>query len=334
MKKIITSIVASVVIFITAFLGFSNILKQKINDQKYADWMKSLDDDLSLREVSMPGSHDTMALYSIADLAGQCQSLSLEEQLNLGVRFLDIRLKEENNKLKAVHGFIDQKASFAQITKVVESFLNKHTNEFLIMSIKEEAAASSSSLSFEDCLKTYLGSDKYLKDTLLPEKVGDARGKVILLSRYQNSTIGVPAFKEWKDSASFVMNANDIYIQLSRYQNSTIGVPAYSEWKDSTSFTMSENDIYVQDTYKITSKEQKQEEIVKCFNESGHALKINFLSAYRTNAFPPSYAVSAAKDINPWINEEISKYQDRGIVLYDFVTKENMYYFFKGILWN
>ena len=299
MKKIIASIVASVIIFITAFLGFSNILKQKINDQKYADWMKSLDDDLSLREVNMPGSHDTMALYSIADLAGQCQSLSLEEQLNLGVRFLDIRLKEENNKLKAVHGFIDQKASFAQITKVVESFLNKHTNEFLIMSIKEETAASSSSLSFEDCLKTYLGSDKYLKDTLLPEKVGDVRGKVILLSRYQNSTIGVPA---------------------------------YSEWKDSTSFTMSENDIYVQDTYKITSKEQKQEEIVKCFNESGHALKINFLSAYRTNAFPPSYAVSAAKDINPWINEEINKYQDRGVVLYDFVTKENMDYFFKGIL--
>ena len=299
MKKIIISIVTSVVILMTAFLGFSNILKQKINDQKYADWMKSLDDNLSLREVNMPGSHDTMALYSIADLAGQCQSLSLEEQLNLGVRFLDIRLKEENNKLKAVHGFIDQKASFAQITKVVENFLNKHTNEFLIMSIKEEAAASSSSLSFEECLKTYLGSDKYLKGTLLPEKVGDVRGKVILLSRYQNSTIGVPA---------------------------------YSEWKDSTSFTMSENDIYVQDTYQITSKEQKQDEIVKCFNESGHALKINFLSAYRTNAIPPSYAVSAAKDINPWINEEINKYQDRGIVLYDFVTKENMDYFFKGIL--
>ena len=299
MKKIIISIVTSVVVLLTAFLGFSNILKQKIKDQSYADWMKRLDDNLSLREVNMPGSHDTMALYSIADLAGQCQSLSLEEQLNLGVRFLDIRLKEENNKLKVVHGFVDQKVTFKQVTEVVENFLSKHTNEFLIMSIKEEAAASSSSLSFEDCLKTYLGSDKYLKDTLLPEKVGDVRGKVVLLSRYQNSTIGVPA---------------------------------YSEWKDSTSFTMSENDIYVQDTYQITSKEQKQEEIVKCFNESGHALKINFLSAYRTNAFPPSYAVSAAKDINPWINEEINKYQDRGIVLYDFVTKENMDYFFKGVL--
>ena len=299
MKKIIISIVASVAILMTAFLGFSNILKQKINDQKYADWMKSLDDSLSLREVNMPGSHDTMALYSIADLAGQCQSLSLEEQLNLGVRFLDIRLKEENNKLQAVHGFIDQKASFSQITKVVEDFLSKHTNEFIIMSIKEEVDAPNNSPVFESCLKNYLTNEIYLKDTLLPEKVGDVRGKVVLLSRYVNSTIGVPAFKEWKDSTSFVMN---------------------------------ENDIYIQDTYKITSKKEKQNEIVKCFNESGHALKINFLSAYRTNTFPPSYAVSAAKDINPWINEEINKYQDRNIVLYDFVTRENMDYFFKGII--
>lgn len=299
MKKIIITVVTSVVILMTAFLGFSNILKQKINDQKYADWMKSLDDSLSLREVNMPGSHDTMALYSIADLAGQCQSLSLEEQLNLGVRFLDIRLKEENNKLKAVHGFIDQKASFSKITKVVEDFLSKHTNEFIIMSIKEEADIPHNSPSFEDCLKNYLTNDIYLKNTFLPEKIGDVRGKVILLSRYLNSTIGIPAFNEWQDSKSFVMN---------------------------------ENDIYIQDTYKITSKDQKQDEIVKCFNESGHALKINFLSAYRTNTFPPSYAVSAAKDINPWINEEINKYQDRNIVLYDFVTRENMDYFFKGII--
>ena len=81
-----------------------------------------------------------------------------------------------------------------------------------------------------------------------------------------------------------------------------------------------------------TSKEQKQEEIIKCFNEVGHALKINFLSAYRTDQFPPSYAVTTAKDINPWINEEINKYSDRGIVLYDFITTANMDYFFKGLL--
>ena len=297
-RKVLIPTLVVPLIFIIALMGFTGIIKSRSGSTKYADWMKSLDDNTSLREVNMPGSHDTMALYSIADFAGQCQSLSLKEQLNLGVRFLDIRLKEDHNKLKAVHGFIDQKASFASITKTIESFLEKHNDEFIIMSIKEEADASNSNKPFEECLKGYLENEIYLKDTALPNKVGDVRGKVLLLSRYADSTIGIPSYNGWADSASFTLP----------------------------------NDIYVQDTYQITSKEQKQEEIVKCFNETGHALKINFLSAYRTNTFPPSYAVSAAKDINPWINNEISKYDDRGIVLYDFVTEENMNSFFGGTL--
>ena len=295
-KSIIISSVIAVALISTSVVGF--VVKQKSGSEKYANWMSKLDDNVSIRNINMPGSHDTMALYSIADLAGQCQSLSLHDQLNLGVRFLDIRLKEDRDKLKAVHGFIDQKVSFETITKTIEEFIERNPSEFIIMSIKEEADPSNSEISFENSLKSYLNKDIYLKDTELPNKLGDVRGKVMLLSRYENSTIGVPAYEDWKDSVSFTLP----------------------------------NDIYVQDTYQITSAEQKQDEIVKCFNEAGHALKINFLSAYRTDTFPPSYAVSAAEDINPWINEEINKYSDRNIVLYDFVTEENMDYFFGGSL--
>lgn len=295
-RSIIISSVIAVALISTSVVGF--VVKQKSGSEKYANWMSQLDDNVSIRNINMPGSHDTMALYSIADLAGQCQSLSLHDQLNLGVRFLDIRLKEDHDKLKAVHGFIDQKVSFETITKTIEDFIAKNPSEFIIMSVKEEADPSNSEISFESALKSYLNKDIYLKGTELPSKLGDVRGKVMLLSRYENSTIGVPA---------------------------------YEGWADSTSFTLP-NDIYVQDTYQITSAEQKQEEIVKCFNESGHSLKINFLSAYRTDTFPPSYAVSAAEDINPWIDEEISKYSDRNIVLYDFVTEKNMDYFFGGNL--
>ena len=296
-KKLILPVGLAIFAMTSSVLGFSGVLKQSSKNVSYCDWMKALDDDTSLRDVNMPGSHDTMALYSIGDLAGQCQSLSLSDQLNVGVRFLDIRLKLDHNQLKAVHGIVDEKASFKQIDEVVESFLAKNNSEFIIMSVKEEAKASNSSISFEDALKEYVNKDIYLKERTLPSKVGDVRGKILLLSRYANSTIGLDAF---------------------------------AGWQESTSFVLPNNDIYVQDTFKITSAEQKQNEIVSCFNESGHALKINFLSAYRTDGFPPSYAPSAAKDINPWINKEISKYDDRGIVLYDFVTSENMKVFFGG----
>ncbi len=297
-KKIIVRSVLGVFLLGIPFFGFTSVIKQSSKSIKYTDWMASLNNETSLREVNMPGSHDTMALYSIGDLSGQCQSLSLKEQLNLGVRFLDIRLKENKNKLEAVHGIVDQKASFDMVTKTVEEFITNHPQEFLIMSIKEESKAVNSTISFEESLKTYLTSDIYLKGNDIPEKVGDVRGKIMILSRYQNPTIGIPAFTGWADSQTFTMP----------------------------------NDIFVQDTFRITSKEQKQDEIVKCFNEAGHALKINFLSAYRTDQFPPSYSVSAAADINPWINKEISKYNDRGIVLYDFITEDNMNHFFEGIL--
>ena len=297
-KRIIIASIASFVVLVSAGLGFTGLLKQRSNNTDYSAWMKGLDDNTSLRNINMPGSHDTMALYSIGDLAGQCQSLSLEDQLYLGVRFLDIRLKEDKNQLKAVHGFIDQRASFEYITNTVEKFVKDNPSEMIIMSIKEEADSSNSDISFDESLKGYLTKDIYYLNNELPNTLGEVRGKVILLSRYDKSSIGIPAYVGWEDSCSFTLP----------------------------------NDIYVQDTYKITSKEQKQDEVVKCFNEPGHKLKINFLSAYRTNGFPPSYAPSAANDINPWINEEISKYSDRGIVLYDFVTESNMQAFFKEVL--
>ena len=297
-SRIIIAGGVSLLVLLSVGLGFTGLLRQRSNSTQYSAWMKNINDSTSLRDINMPGSHDTMALYSIADLAGQCQTLSLKDQLNLGVRFLDIRLKEDHNKLKAVHGFIDQRASFESVTGVVEEFLKVNPSEMIIMSIKEEADPSNSDLSFEEALKPYLNKDVYYLENDIPNSLGEVRGKAILLSRYGGSTIGIPA---------------------------------YDGWKDSTIFTLP-NDIYVQDTYKITSTEDKKNEIIKCFNEKGHELKINFLSAYKSGGFPPSYAPSSANDINPWINEEISKYNDRGIVLYDYVTEGNMQAFFKGVL--
>ena len=281
---------------VSAIQGFSGSLNNRYKGTKYADWLSQIDDHTAIRDIDLPGSHNTLSVRAIADLSGQCQTLSLKDQLNLGVRFLDIRLKEENNSLKAVHGFIDQRVSFASINKTVTSFLNEHPSEFLIMSIKEEADSSKSDISFEQALINALDSDIYLKNqNTVPTYLEEVRGKVLILSRYKDSSIGIPA---------------------------------YDGWQDSTSFTLP-NDIFVQDAYKIEKKKEKQNAIINCFKETGHALKINFLSAYKTSAFPPSNAMSAAKEINPWINKEINNYQDRGIVLYDYVSIQTMNAFFK-----
>ena len=161
-KQIVLASALSVCALVFSCLGFSPLLKQSSNNNTYASWMRDIDDSTSIRNINMPGSHDSMALYSIGDLAGQCQSLSLSEQLNLGVRFLDIRLQLDNNKLKVVHGIVDQRASFADVTSSVEKFLSDNQSEMIIMSIKEEAKSKNSNIGFEEALKTYINNDLYL----------------------------------------------------------------------------------------------------------------------------------------------------------------------------
>ena len=142
---VVSSITALIVLF--SFVGFSGITRVTSVSQKYKDWMKDIPDETALKDINIPGSHDTMALYSIGNLAGQCQSLTLEEQLNVGIRFLDIRLKNDHDSLKAVHGFVDERDTFSDIVRDSEDFLINNPSETIFMSIKEEANASNSKLS-------------------------------------------------------------------------------------------------------------------------------------------------------------------------------------------
>ncbi|MBQ9457575.1 MAG: phosphatidylinositol-specific phospholipase C domain-containing protein [Bacilli bacterium] len=263
-------------------------------DESRSEWMKGVADETAIRSLAIPGTHDSAALYGIGNLSGQCQTIGIEDQLKLGVRFFDIRLQNRNDELVAVHGIVDQKLKFSQIVSTIDDFLAHHPSEFLIVSIKEESDPKGASLSFQQALEKQL-TVFWRKETTLPSQVKEVRGKAVILSRFASSTIGIPAYEGWKDSTSFALP----------------------------------NDIYVQDTYK-TDVETKKKEILSCFQETGHAWKINFLSGYSPTGFPPSYAPSIAKEINSWIDTVIPSYEDKGIVLYDFITKERMDAFFGG----
>jgi hypothetical protein len=50
---------------------------------------------------------------------------------------------------------------------------------------------------------------------------------------------------------------------------------------------------------------------------------LNFTSCYLDPAFPPTYAGTAALEINPWFLNVISDNNDKlGIVVADFITEE------------
>ena len=287
-KKRITSLIIIISIVIISFFA----LKPIERNYETKDWMKEVNDNTLITELSIPGTHDSGATHSIFDVAGKCQDTSINTQLKIGVRFFDLRLQLVKDKFQIVHSFVDQNLRFKNVMEDIYHFIKEYNTEFIIISIKEEASSKKSTLGFEEALLKEL---KEFEDIIsyddIPKTLKEARGKIYILSRYSNSSIG----KE-----------------------------AYNGWQDSTTFTL--NDMYIQDNYCISDIEVKKQDIINTINYSKintNELVLNFTSCYLDNAFPPTYAGTAALHINPWLENYLKKEQGNlGIVITDFITYE------------
>lgn len=258
-----------------------------------SDWMKKLPDDAALNTLSVPGTHDSGALYAFAGVSGKCQSVGIPQQLKMGVRFLDIRLKLVRNELHVVHSFADQRLMLGEVLDSIASFIRDNPSEFLLVSFKEDDGPVKSDVTFASRLEEMLAGyeDVIAPDRALPEKLGDARGKIYILARYDSASVGIPAYHGWQDSASFALNG-----------------------------------IYIQDHYQISDVSGKQSDILAAVGQAAsgaHRLTLNFTSCYFDHGFPPMYAAAPARTINPWlIGILVSDEPCAGIFVCDFMTSE------------
>lgn len=255
-------------------------------------WMKDVNDSKIINEMSIPGTHDSGALHSIFDVAGKCQDIDINTQLNIGVRFFDLRLQLVENDFKIVHSFVNQNLSFSSVMDDISSFIRKYDSEFILISLKKEASDINSSKEFKDALLEKLKNykDVLSYDKVLPNTIKEARGKIYIIDRCDLS----------------------------------VGINAYSGWLDSETFTI--NNLYVQDNYCINDINIKKEDIlstIKYSNENNDKLVLNFTSCYLDYGFPPTYAGTSALIINPWLKTQIQNTNDRlGIIVADFIDKE------------
>ena len=70
-------------ILLSIMLTLVAVLPMQKGEADRSDWMRRLDDSASLNSITIPGTHDSGALHSIAEISGKCQSLSIEEQLKI-----------------------------------------------------------------------------------------------------------------------------------------------------------------------------------------------------------------------------------------------------------
>ena len=181
-----------------------------------ADWMARLPDDVSLDAVVIPGTHDSATQYVQLAYFSKCQVLSIGEQLEAGFRYLDIRLGDADKAdfPRLMHGFTSCKSSLLGGTLYLDgvladcyAFLAQHPTETVLFAVKHEHGDSPDA-EMAKALEGFIAArpNNWLVTDTVPT-LGEARGKLVLLRRWEDGD-GLPLL--WADqrgSADVSLNA-------------------------------------------------------------------------------------------------------------------------------
>eukprot|EP00177_Eucheuma_denticulatum_P004615 GFKZ01008398.1.p1 GENE.GFKZ01008398.1~~GFKZ01008398.1.p1 ORF type:complete len:467 (+),score=40.49 GFKZ01008398.1:79-1479(+) len=173
------------------------------------DWMVDLSDSQSIAHVSIPGTHDSGALYG--GIACQTQSWTIEEQLKAGIRFFDIRCRRAGTVFAIHHGPCFQEIFFGDVLIDMQDFLYAHPNEFVIMNVQEEHDAMDGSSSFISIWTTYVNrfNSLFVNSRFSLPTVGEMRGKVLVISK-----LAIDKGIKWDDYLTETQNTYKVYAML------------------------------------------------------------------------------------------------------------------------
>jgi len=172
-------------------------------------WMGGVDPNTLVADLTLPGSHETCARYGGA--AYECQALSIADQLDLGIRYLDIRLVRKGDQYHAYHGNWSQDISLDQICEQCAIFLAHHPTETVLMLVSQEGDGDP--VPFARGLDPFFSrSGKLFYTDNSSPSLKDAAGKIVLLRRYSGSTQGIDC-TGWPNDSEGWISQGTIYTQ-------------------------------------------------------------------------------------------------------------------------
>ncbi len=153
--------------------------------------LSALADDLFLPCINLAGTHDSATAFCTMRKFAQCQNTTIAEQLQLGVRLLDIRLHHVRGRFFLVHSRADcfsdsackTRLRFDDVFAQCVSFLEQNPREALVMSVKCDRGHEKASFfpAFYDAFIRPNTSLWYLENQA--PTLGECRGKIVLLRR-------------------------------------------------------------------------------------------------------------------------------------------------------
>lgn len=161
------------------------------NDPYFRTWMNSISDSAKLSDLSIPGTHETMTAGVKGGLGyAQNQSLSLSDQLDNGIRFIDIRARYIDGVFTIHHGDYYTHSNLGDVFVGVLKFLQAYPSETVLMRLKQEKSDLGDDRLNQEFKKYF---DRY-NDIIWKNNsgtsnptLGEIRGKVVILRNFNGS---------------------------------------------------------------------------------------------------------------------------------------------------
>lgn len=279
---------------------------RKLIATKLNNWMQDIEDNRLVCKMSIPGTHDTGA-YS-ASLGAKTQDKNIEQQLNSGIRFFDIRLVLKDGVLRLCHGKEIFNSTFVgDVLRTTTEFLKEHPSETVIMTIKRDHDLDKDGgTKYRGALQKALEGDRTLTPYMVKSfrsdfTLGDLRGKMLIISR--DGWIMTPSgnIPRWPDNASFTSSIAST---------------------DGSSTT-----IHVEDHYKSWGSEkvnyvaQNIRKAQAAFSGSQNDWFITFSSSAGGALFGWGIPQNTTRDIDPHVNNILKgneNFRTSGILVFNF----------------
>ncbi|MER7770913.1 phosphatidylinositol-specific phospholipase C domain-containing protein [Kitasatospora sp. NPDC096140] len=196
---------------------------QNLGSATQQDWMGKVGATTPLTAMSIPGTHETLALHGGSSAQTQQDfgdsAATLTAQLDRGIRAVDIRVRIINDKFVIHHGPFYQNANFDDVLTKAKAFLSAHRGETILMRLRAECDGSTFSCSddhptashtalFDAYAKQYAGLFYNNGKRSDPPTLGQARGKIVL-SVFNTANGGSYGLNGFEDHTEDTWNAAD-----------------------------------------------------------------------------------------------------------------------------
>lgn len=302
MKKLsrLIAIILSITLLMTtipAFAGYA--VSSLVNNVSRTKWMNEIKDDTLLSDISIPGTHDSAAriVDSIAGAWAQTQAMTISDQLNAGVRFLDLRVRYNTDvyyNVEMCHSSITiwngngGHLTLYEVIGNIKDFLKNNPTETVIVCIKEDDGSNESNIVKE--INNIKNEDpSFWYQSYNTPKLGDVRGKMVVASR-MSTMPGI--YWGWGDQGSdgsYVQTYSNAIIQ-DRYNMGTT-----AKWNDA-----------IVPTFNYAKKSGQW--VINCLNTTGGGI---------------SGVLPNANTINPAFGRyDLHNNKCYGIVTFDYITDD------------